>query len=77
MAAQLRPGASASLTIALPGGARVQATSRVVRVVSAEVMGLAFMHLPEVDQQRLEQYYAQAAQAAGLNPATDDHRTAA
>ena len=62
-AAHLHPGASVELTILLPGGARVQAASRVVRQVTADVVGLAFLHLAELDQQRLEHYYAQARQA--------------
>jgi CheY-like chemotaxis protein len=62
-AAHLHPGTTATLTLALPGGARIQAASRVVRQVSTDVIGLTFLHLSELDQQRLERYYAQARQA--------------
>lgn len=64
--AVLRAGTVGTLTVTLPDGTSVQTTSRVVRLVAADVIGLTFLHLAERDRARLEGYYrhASAARAA-------------
>lgn len=76
--AALRPGVIGTLTLTLPDGTRMLITSRVVRRVAADVIGLTFLHLSEGERAHLEGYYrrAQAAQgpAAATQGSTDPPR---
>ena len=56
----VRAGTVGTLTVTLPDGTEVQTTSRVVRLVAADVVGLTFLHLTERDRARLEGYYRRA-----------------
>jgi CheY-like chemotaxis protein len=58
--AVLGPGMVGALTIALPGGTRIRPVCRVVRVIADDVVGVAFLHLTELERRYLERYYTRA-----------------